>query len=80
MERETIPIGTPTIRLDALLKFAGVVGTGGEAKRLIQSGCVRVNGAPEIRRSHALGPGDVVDVFDETGAALGGFTVASAKA
>jgi ribosome-associated protein len=80
MERETIRIGTPTIQLDALLKFTGVVGTGGEAKHLIQSGCVHVNGEPELRRSHALGPGDFVDLFDETGAVIGSFAVARADA
>ncbi|MDR5696739.1 MAG: RNA-binding S4 domain-containing protein [Armatimonadota bacterium] len=49
------------IELGALLKWAGVVGTGGEAKRMVQEGRVRVNGAVETRRSRAVVPGDVVD-------------------
>ncbi len=55
-----IPIRTETIQLDAFLKWAGVVPTGGEAKRLIQRGQVRVNGQPERRRSRRLGSGDRV--------------------
>ena len=39
-----IPITTDYIKLDALLKFAGLVGTGGEAKQVIESELVRVNG------------------------------------
>ena len=35
---EKIPIETEYIKLDALLKFAALVGTGGEAKALIQDG------------------------------------------
>ena len=44
MKEERIKIETEFIRLDALLKFAGAVGTGGEAKLLIQNGEVAVNG------------------------------------
>ncbi len=69
MEHSPIQIHTPQIRLDALLKFAGAVGTGGEAKFLIQSGRVRVNGALENRRSHRIGPGDRVELLDEDGQA-----------
>ena len=41
---ETIVIETEFIRLDAFLKFAALVGTGGEAKLLIADGLVKVNG------------------------------------
>ncbi|MCA9314646.1 MAG: RNA-binding S4 domain-containing protein [Planctomycetes bacterium] len=50
------------IRLDALLKEAGIASSGGEAKHLIQSGQVRVDGAVELRRSTRLGPGMTVRV------------------
>ena len=40
------------IELDQFLKLAEVVSSGGEAKRLIQSGAVQVNGAVEIGRAH----------------------------
>ena len=50
----------PTIRLDQFLKFAGLVATGGQAKLLIQSGEVQVNGEVELRRGKHLQPGDRV--------------------
>ncbi|MCA9207429.1 MAG: RNA-binding S4 domain-containing protein, partial [Planctomycetales bacterium] len=40
-----------TIRLDQFIKLSGVVGTGGQAKVLIQAGYVKVNGEVETRRS-----------------------------
>jgi len=55
-----VPIRTATIQLDAFLKWAGVVQTGGEAKRVIQQGHVRVNDREERRRSRRLRPGDTV--------------------
>lgn len=54
-----------SIRLDDFLKFCGVVGTGGQAKILIQAGDVRVNGEVETRRRKQLFPGDVVDLLGE---------------
>jgi ribosome-associated protein len=50
------------IDLGQLLKFAGVVGTGGEARMLLDDGAVRVNGEPELRRGRRLRGGDVVEV------------------
>ncbi len=54
----------PEIRLDQFLKFQGVVETGGQAKLLIQSGEVRVNGQIETRRRRKLHLGDVVEIED----------------
>ncbi len=54
-----------TIKLDQFLKLAQVVQTGGEAKHLIQSGHVLVNGQVETRRGRKLRPGDVVMVDDD---------------
>ncbi len=51
-------------RLDQLLKFAGLVSTGGEAKARIQSGEVEVNGMVERRRGYKLKEGDVVLLDD----------------
>ena len=67
METEPIEIRSPRIRLDALLKFAGLAGTGGEAKAWIQAGLVRVNGVRETRRGHQLSPGDVVELASPEG-------------
>ena len=60
---ETILIHTEFIRLDALLKFAAAVGTGGEAKSVIQEGLVTVNGEVCTMRGKKLRAGDRV-VFD----------------
>ena len=53
------------IQLDQFLKLQGIVGTGGQAKMLIQGGEVRVNGEMETRRRRKLQLGDVVEVGDE---------------
>ena len=53
------------IRLDQFLKSWGIVGSGGQAKLVIQAGEVSVNGEVETRRRHKLKPGDVVEFQDE---------------
>lgn len=60
-----IPIRGDTIRLGQLLKLAGVVGTGGELKALLEREPVVVNGEPDARRGRQLHPGDVVVVGGE---------------
>ncbi|MFZ4656298.1 MAG: RNA-binding S4 domain-containing protein [Caldilineaceae bacterium] len=54
-----------TIKLDQFLKLAQVVKSGGEAKQLIQTGLVWVNGVIEMRRGRKLRAGDVVVVDGE---------------
>ena len=51
--------------LGQALKAADLVGSGGEAKVVIQDGEVRVNGEVETRRGRRLKGGDVVEVGDE---------------
>jgi ribosome-associated protein len=58
---EDIAVSGP-IALGAFLKLAGVAGTGGHAKVIIQSGDVTVGGEVETRRGRTLQPGDVVGV------------------
>ena len=48
--------------LGQALKASGLVGTGGEAKVLIQFEEVRVNGETETRRGRKLQPGDVIEI------------------
>jgi ribosome-associated protein len=48
------------IRLGQLLKLAGVIEGGGEAKAYLASTPVLVNGEPDARRGRQLRPGDVV--------------------
>lgn len=57
---EKIRIRTEFIKLDALLKFAGLCETGGEAKELIQAGAVAVNGETCTMRGRKCRPGDTV--------------------
>jgi ribosome-associated protein len=52
------------IRLGQLLKAAGLVDTGGEAKAVLGEGLVSVNGEPETRRGRQLHPGDEVRLGD----------------
>ena len=57
---EQIEIKTEYIKLDALLKFAAAVGTGGEAKQVIADGLVKVNGETCTQRGKKLRAGDRV--------------------
>lgn len=57
---KTIVITTEFIRLQDLLKFAGLVETGGEAKELIRDGQIQVNGEVCTQRGRKIRPGDDV--------------------
>ena len=59
MEKASVSITTEYIKLDALLKLADAVSSGGEAKILIQEGEVAVNGETCTQRGKKLRPGDV---------------------
>lgn len=63
---ETIQIQTEFIKLDAFLKFAALVGTGGEAKLAIADGLVQVNGEVCTMRGKKLRAGDTVTFADQT--------------
>jgi ribosome-associated protein len=56
---------SPGITLGQALKVANLVGSGGEAKVLVQAGEVLVNGEVETRRGRQLREGDVVEVGEE---------------
>lgn len=61
IKMEKITINTEFIKLDSLLKFAALVGTGGEAKYVISEGMVKVNGEVCTMRGKKIYPGDVVE-------------------
>ena len=65
MKTETVQITTEFIRLDALLKFAGVAMSGGEAKQAIAEGYLTVNGEVCTQRGKKIRPGDRVVVADQ---------------
>jgi ribosome-associated protein len=60
-----VRIRDDTIRLGQALKLAGLAGSGGDARALIEEGAVRVNGEVETRRGRQLRRGDVVAVGGE---------------
>lgn len=57
-ESKLLPIETEFIKLDAALKYAALVATGGEAKEVIAEGMVTVNGELCTMRGKKLRPGD----------------------
>ena len=63
---EKIKIETEFIKLDALLKFAVFVGSGGEAKTVIADGMVSVNGEVCTMRGKKIRPGDTVEFAGNT--------------
>ncbi|WP_415907343.1 RNA-binding S4 domain-containing protein [Oleiharenicola sp. Vm1] len=54
------------IELSQLLKFGGLVATGGEAKQVIGAGQVQLNGAVETQRGKKVVPGDRVSYDGQT--------------
>ena len=66
MESHEVKIHTEFIKLQDLLKFAGAVETGGDAKLIIQEGRVTVNGEPCPMRGKKLRPGDKAVIDGET--------------
>ncbi len=63
---EYITIRDDFIKLGQALKLAGLVGSGVDAKMVIQDGLVFVNGEVELQRGKKLYPGDVVTFQDES--------------
>lgn len=57
---ETIALRDEFIKLGQALKAAGFVGSGVEAKIVIQDGLVKVNGVVDTQRGKKLYDGDVV--------------------
>lgn len=57
----TIEINREPVELYKILKFEGLVGTGGEAKIVIDEGLVKVNGQIELRRRNKIKSGDVIE-------------------
>lgn len=60
-----VEIRDGTIRLGQLLKLAGVIDNGSEARGLLDERLVRVNGDVETRRGRQLHAGDEVAVGDD---------------
>ncbi len=61
-----VKITTEYIKLDQLLKFAGLCMTGGEATALIKEGYVYFNGEICTQRGKKVRIGDTVTVHNQT--------------
>ena len=62
MKKQTVNITTEFIKLDSLLKFAGIAPDGVSAKQLLLSNQVTVNGEICTMRGKKIRSGDVVAV------------------
>lgn len=60
-----IQIETEYIKLDQLLKFAGIAQTGGQSKILIMEGFVKVNGQVVEERGKKIKKGDKIEIKGE---------------
>ncbi len=65
MTIKEVEIRSEPVELYKLLKFEGLVGSGGEAKLVISDGLVRLNGAVETRKRKKLIAGDTVEFGGE---------------
>lgn len=59
-----IKINTDVIKLDQLLKFAGIVQTGGQGKLIIEEGIVKVNEEITKERGKKIKKGDLIEIKD----------------
>ncbi len=60
-----VPILGRMIRLGQLLKLAGAIESGGDARTLLATETVLINGEPDDRRGRQLHHGDLVTVGGE---------------
>lgn len=63
---ENIKIKDEYIKLGQLLKLVGLVGSGVDAKYVINEGLVKVNDEVDTRRGKKIYPGDIVSYNGET--------------
>lgn len=63
---EIVTIKDDFIKLGQLLKLAGLVDSGVEAKILINEGNVKLNGNVEVQRGKKVVPGDIVELDGNT--------------
>jgi len=59
--KSNFPISEKYIELCRLLKAAGLVRSGGEAKEVIAAGLVKINGQTELRKRCKIHPGQKVE-------------------
>lgn len=65
MEVIEVLINREPVELYKVLKFEGLVGSGGEAKLVVDNGLVRLNGEVETRKRKKVVSGDIIE-FNQT--------------
>jgi len=58
-------LSKPAVELYKILKFEGLLSSGGEAKAAIDGGLVKVNGEVETRKRRQINAGDIIEVGSE---------------
>lgn len=58
---QDIQLHSEPVELNKILKFEGIVGSGGEAKTVIADGQVKVNGEVETRKRKKIVSGDIIE-------------------
>lgn len=61
---EKIAIHTESIQLDQLLKWAGIIESGGQVRPMLEEKLILVNGNIETAKRRRLFPGDTVEILD----------------
>ena len=61
----TVEITKEPVELSKILKFEGLVSSGGEAKNAVAEGLVSVNGETETRKRKKIVSGDIIGFADE---------------
>lgn len=59
---EKITISTKYINIDQLLKWAGIIDTGGQILPMIQENIIKLNGKIVTERRKKVFPGDIVEI------------------
>lgn len=63
---DTIEINREPVELHKILKFHGLVASGGEAKQAIDAGLVKVNKQLEMRKRRKMLAGDQIEFDGQT--------------
>jgi ribosome-associated protein len=62
---KNIELHSEPVELNKILKFEGIVASGGEAKMVIGDAQVKVNGAVETRKRRKIVSGDIIEFMGE---------------
>jgi len=62
---KVVEVTEEPVELYKILKFEGMVSSGGEAKQVVSEGMVKVNGIVETRKRKKIMPGDTIEFADE---------------